>query len=51
VAPGKACVFYEGEGAGARVLGGGWIAKAEKGAEAERALRGIIDRPAVSVAL
>ena len=25
VSPGQACVFYEG----ARVLGGGWIAKAE----------------------
>ncbi len=25
VAPGQACVFYGGEGAGARVLGGGWI--------------------------
>ena len=25
VAPGQACVFYDGEGAGARVLGGGWI--------------------------
>ena len=25
VAPGQACVFYEGD----RVLGGGWIARAE----------------------
>jgi tRNA-specific 2-thiouridylase len=27
VAPGQACVFYDGEGAGARVLGGGVIAR------------------------
>lgn len=25
VAPGQACVFYDGDGLGARVLGGGWI--------------------------
>jgi tRNA-uridine 2-sulfurtransferase len=25
VAPGQACVFYDGAGAGGRVLGGGWI--------------------------
>ena len=25
VAPGQACVFYDREGPGARVLGGGWI--------------------------
>jgi tRNA-uridine 2-sulfurtransferase len=29
VAPGQACVFYEGAGSGVRVLGGGWIARAE----------------------
>ncbi|MEP2761218.1 MAG: aminomethyltransferase beta-barrel domain-containing protein, partial [Hyphomicrobiales bacterium] len=28
VAPGQACVFYEAE-KGERVLGGGWIARAE----------------------
>ena len=28
VSPGQACVLYEGEGAGARVLGGGTIARA-----------------------
>jgi tRNA-uridine 2-sulfurtransferase len=25
IAPGQACVLYDGDGAGARVLGGGWI--------------------------
>jgi tRNA-specific 2-thiouridylase len=30
VAPGQACVFYEGDGAGARVLGGGTIALTNK---------------------
>jgi len=48
VAPGQACVFYESCGAGARVLGGGWIARAEHAAEAERALdRLIAEAPAV----
>ena len=42
VAPGQACVFYAGEGEGARVLGGGWIARAERNAEAEEALRRLI---------
>lgn len=27
VSPGQACVFYDGPGSGARVLGGGWIAR------------------------
>jgi tRNA-specific 2-thiouridylase len=38
VAPGQACVFYDGDGPGARVLGGGWIGRAERTREAERAL-------------
>lgn len=38
VAPGQACVFYDGEGAGARVLGGGVIAHAVHNREAEEAL-------------
>lgn len=38
VAPGQACVFYESGGPGARILGGGWIARAERAKEAERAL-------------
>ena len=28
VSPGQACVLYEGEGPGMRVLGGGFIARA-----------------------
>jgi tRNA-specific 2-thiouridylase len=28
VSPGQACVLYDGQGAGARVLGGGYIARA-----------------------
>ena len=38
VAPGQACVFYDGDGAGARVLGGGFIERAEHSREAEGAL-------------
>ena len=30
VSPGQACVFYEGDGAGAKVLGGGVIAATER---------------------
>lgn len=30
IATGQACVFYEGAGPGARILGGGWIAKTIK---------------------
>ena len=49
VAPGQACVLYDGDGAGARVLGGGWIDKAEHTREAEHALRRIVDTPAATV--
>jgi tRNA-specific 2-thiouridylase len=38
VAPGQACVLYDGDGAGARVLGGGWIARTEHDRAAEAAL-------------
>jgi len=34
VSPGQACVFYEDGNGAARVLGGGWIAKAERGSVA-----------------
>jgi tRNA-specific 2-thiouridylase len=48
VAPGQACVFYESGDAGARILGGGWIARTERAAEAEQALdRLIAEVPAV----
>ncbi len=38
VAPGQACVFYDRPGAGAQVLGGGFIERGEHLAEAEAAL-------------
>lgn len=38
VSPGQACVFYESDGEDARVLGGGWIEKAEKSAQVEAAM-------------
>jgi tRNA-specific 2-thiouridylase len=38
VSPGQACVFYSGEGAGCRVLGGGTIAAAQKLPHPERIL-------------
>ena len=38
VAPGQACVLYSDEGNAARVFGGGFIARSERGAEAEAML-------------
>ena len=38
VAPGQACVFYDSDGAGARVLGGGFIERSEHDRKAELAL-------------
>ena len=38
IAPGQACVFYDDDGNAARVLGGGFIARSERGAEAEAML-------------
>ncbi|MEJ0097387.1 MAG: tRNA 2-thiouridine(34) synthase MnmA [Bauldia sp.] len=49
VAPGQACVLYESDGPGARVLGGGWIDRAERAGEAEIALRRIIATPQAAV--
>ncbi len=46
VAPGQACVLYDGDGPGARVLGGGFIDRAEHTREAETALRRLIESPA-----
>lgn len=31
VSPGQACVFYDGQKSGSRVLGGGWIARTDDG--------------------
>ena len=41
VAPGQACVLYESDATDARVLGGGFIERSERGAEAEAMLRRI----------
>ena len=38
VAPGQACVLYDGAGEDARVLGGGFIDRAERTVAAETAL-------------
>ena len=38
VAPGQACVLYDGDGDEARVLGGGFIQRSERGREAESML-------------
>jgi tRNA-specific 2-thiouridylase len=50
VAPGQACVLYDSPGAGARVLGGGFIERAERAGAAEAALRALTAVPAAAVA-
>ena len=44
IAPGQACVLYSDDGNEARVLGGGFIARSERGASAEAMLRKLEDR-------
>ena len=44
VAPGQACVLYSDDGAEARVFGGGFIARSERGAEAEAMLSRLAKR-------
>ena len=42
IAPGQACVFYEDESEDTRVLGGGFIARAEREASIEHALDSVL---------
>lgn len=51
VAPGQACVFYDGDGNDTRVLGGGWIERSEHDAESELALSKLFNREHVAAAL
>ncbi|OKL45554.1 tRNA 2-thiouridine(34) synthase MnmA [Pseudovibrio exalbescens] len=44
VAPGQACVFFDEDTQDARVLGGGWIQRAEKDRKSEDALRNLIGK-------
>jgi tRNA-specific 2-thiouridylase len=48
IAPGQACVFYDDDGNAARVLGGGFIARSERGAEAEAMLSRLARSTAVA---
>ncbi len=50
MAPGQACVFYDSDGAGARVLGGGWVDRSEHAHAAEAALRRLVAVPAAALA-
>ncbi len=45
VSPGQACVFYDGQQPGARVLGGGWIDRAENHAASPASPDAQIERP------
>ncbi len=46
VAPGQACVLYDNDGDEARVLGGGFIERSQRGAQAEAQLARLEGRPA-----
>ena len=46
IAPGQACVLYSDDGSEARVYGGGFIARSERGAEAEAMLTRLAAEPA-----
>lgn len=46
IAPGQACVLYSDDSNEARVFGGGFIERSERGAKAEAALRRLIAGPA-----
>ncbi|TAM96368.1 MAG: tRNA 2-thiouridine(34) synthase MnmA [Rhizobiaceae bacterium] len=48
IAPGQACVLYSDGGNDARVLGGGFISRAERGAKAEAMLSRLDSQPAHS---
>ena len=50
VSPGQACVLYDGEGAGARVLGGGFIDRTRRSDHVEAQLAALDDKPAVAAA-
>ena len=45
IAPGQACVFYSDDGNDARVYGGGFIERSERGADAEAKLSRLASRP------
>ncbi|MCD6071595.1 MAG: tRNA 2-thiouridine(34) synthase MnmA, partial [Microvirga sp.] len=47
VAPGQACVLYENDGDNARVLGGGFIDRSERGKDAEAMLAKLTSEPAL----
>ncbi|TIW86051.1 MAG: tRNA 2-thiouridine(34) synthase MnmA, partial [Mesorhizobium sp.] len=46
IAPGQACVLYSDDGNEARVFGGGFIERSERGAEAEAMLNRLAAKPA-----
>ena len=46
IAPGQACVLYADDGDDARVLGGGFIERSERGKDAEAMLSRLADQPA-----
>ena len=48
IAPGQACVLYSGEGADARVYGGGFIESSKRAEDAELALRALLATPAAA---
>ena len=47
IAPGQACVLYDGCGSDARILGGGFIDRSERGKDAEAMLARLSREPAL----
>ena len=50
IAPGQACVLYSDDGNEARVFGGGFIERSERGAEAEAMLSRLTGKPSTIAA-
>ena len=47
IAPGQACVLYDADGDDARILGGGFIDRSERGKAAEAMLARLASEPAL----
>ncbi|ETS11780.1 tRNA 2-thiouridine(34) synthase MnmA [Bartonella quintana] len=51
VAPGQACVFYDGNGDGARILGGGFVTHSQRAVGVEMMLRRVLCNPETKAAV
>ncbi|AFR26606.1 tRNA 2-thiouridine(34) synthase MnmA [Bartonella quintana] len=51
VAPGQACVFYDGNGDGARILGGGFVTHSQRAVGVEMMLKRVLCNPETKAAV